>query len=215
MSYLQAHFPHLLAQWGYLAIALAIVADSLGVPIPGEVMLLLASIYAGATHHLALPLVIGSAALGAVLGDNFTYTLGRHGGYPLLRRHGRVVHLSERRLKIGQYLFLRYGGVVVWAGRLIPVVHIWTAVLAGVNRMPWWRFALANAIGAAVWASALSLAGYVLGRGALLFGGYIASAAIPLALFIAGVVIVLFRLNEHRLLEEAERMLSREDELAS
>jgi membrane protein DedA with SNARE-associated domain len=205
-------FPHLLNQWGYLAIILAIIADSLGVPIPGEVMLLLAAVYAGATHHLSLPLIAGSAALGAVVGDNFTYTLGRRGGYPLLRRYGRFVHLEQRRLKIGEYLFRRYGGVVVWAGRLIPVLHIWTAVLAGTNRMPWPRFALANAIGAIVWATGLSLIGYSFGSAALHVGGIIAGAAVPLAIVIAGIVVLLLRANERRLYAEAEQMLGADDD---
>jgi membrane protein DedA with SNARE-associated domain len=140
-------FPHLLAEWGYVAIFLAVVVDSLGVPVPGEVMLLIASVYAGATHHLAVGLVIGAAAVGAIAGDNLTYTLGRRGGYPLLQRYGRLVHLELRHLRVGRYLFRRYGGVVVLAGRFIPVLHIWTAVLAGVNRMPWPRFVAANAVG--------------------------------------------------------------------
>jgi len=209
----QHEFPHLLADWGYMAIFLAIVSDSLGVPIPGEVMLLLAAVYAGATHHLVLPLVIASAAIGAVAGDNLTYTLGRWGGYPFLRRHGHRLHLGQRRLKIGQYLFHQYGSTVVLAGRFIPVLHIWTAVLAGVNRMRWSRFALANAAGAVGWACGLSFAGYALGRGALLFGGYIAGAGIPLALVIAGATILLIRANERRLYAEAERILGTEDEL--
>jgi membrane protein DedA with SNARE-associated domain len=211
-DFAQREFPHLLAQWGYAAILLAIIADSLGVPIPGEIMLLLASIYAGATHHLSLPLVIGAAALGAVLGDNVTYTLGRRGGYPLLRRHGRMLHLGRRRLKIGQYLFRRYGGAVVWAGRFIPVLHIWTAVLAGVNRMPWPRFALANAVGAVGWAACLALIGFGLGRGALRFGGFIAGASVPIALLIAGMAVFLLRANEERLYVAAERALGNRDD---
>lgn len=208
----QREFPHLLADWGYAAVLLAIVADSLGLPLPGEVMLLLAAVYAGATHRLVLPFVIGSAVLGAVLGDNLTYTLGRRGGYPFLQRHGEALHLGRRRLKIGQYLFQRYGGAVVWFGRLIPVLHIWSAVLAGVNRMPWIRFALANAIGAIVWATGLSLAGYAFGRAALRFGDILAVAAVPFALAIAGLAIFLLRINERRLYEEAERTLGGEEE---
>jgi membrane protein DedA with SNARE-associated domain len=201
-----------LADWGYGAIFLSIVADSFGVPIPGEVMLLLAAVYAGASHQLVLPLVIGTAVLAAVAGDNLTYTFGRLGGYPLLQRYGQIVHVGRRRLRIGQYLFRRYGGVVVWTGRLIPVLHIWTAVLAGVNGMPWTRFAPANAVGAIVWATCLSLAGYTLGRQAFVFSGYIAGAAIPLALLIAGATVLLLHLNERRLYALAEQALGPEDE---
>lgn len=201
----QRQFPHLLAGWGYPVILLAIVADSLGVPVPGEVMLLLAAVYAGSTHHLLLPGVIAAAAVGAVLGDNLTYSIGRWGGYPLLQRHGRIFHLGPRRLRIGRFLFDRYGPVVVWIGRLVPVLHIWTAVLAGVNRMAWLRFALTNCAGAVAWATGLSLIGYGFGRAAVHFGGLIAAAALPAAFLIAGGVLLLLRANERRLYVEVER----------
>jgi membrane protein DedA with SNARE-associated domain len=198
-------FPHLLAEWGYAAVMLAVIADSFGLPVPGEVMLLLASVYAGATHHLALPAVIAAAVVGAIVGDNVTYFVGRRGGYPLVRRHGKKLHLDNHRLMIGQYLFDRYGGSVVWFGRLIPVLHIWTAVLAGVNRMPWPRFAVANAVGAVVWAGGLSLIGYAFGKTALHFGALIAGAAVPAAILIGLGVIALLRMNERRLYREAVR----------
>lgn len=199
-------FPHLLADWGYAAVALAVVADSFGLPVPGELMLLLAAVYAGATHHLALPAVIAAAVVGAILGDNTTYTLARRGGCPLVERHGRLLHLDRRRLAIGEYLFRRYGGSVVWLGRLIPVLHIWTAVLAGVNKMPWPRFAVANAIGAAVWATGLGLIGYAFGKTALHFGALIAGMAVPVALGIGLVVVLLLRANEQRLYASARHV---------
>lgn len=196
--------PHLLHSWGYLAVFLAVLADSFGLPVPGELMLILAGVYAGATHHLALPLVIAAAAFGAIAGDNTTYALGRMGGYPMLRRYGRVIHLG-RHLTVGQYLFRRYGARIVWAGRLIPILHIWTALLAGLNRMTWLRFALANAAGSAVWAGVLGLAGYAVGRVALRAGGLIEGAALPLSILIGVGIIVLLRARERRWYLEAER----------
>jgi membrane protein DedA with SNARE-associated domain len=198
-------FPHLLHDWGYIAVALAVVADSFGLPVPGEVMLMLAAVYAGATHHLALPAIIAAAVVGAILGDNTTYQLGRRGGYPLIKRHGKLLHLDDRRLQIGEYLFRRFGEPVVWVGRMVPVLHIWTALLAGVNRMAWWRFALANAIGAAVWATVLSLIGYAFGKTALHFGAIMAGAAVPVAILIGLGVILLLRANERRLYQEARK----------
>lgn len=186
-------FPHLLADWGYGAIAAAVIADSFGVPVPGEVMVLLAAVYAGATHHLSLP------------GDNITYALGRHGGYPLVKRYGWIIHLDARRLTIGRYLFHSHGGSVVWLGRLVPVAHIWTAALAGVNRMPWPRFALANAAGAVVWATGLSLAGYLLGKTALRLGVLLVGAAVPLAVILGLAVLLLLRARERSLYEAATR----------
>lgn len=196
-------FPHLLDHWGYAAVLVAILADSFGLPIPGEVMLLLAAVFAGSGHHLSLPLIIGAAVLGAVVGDNVTFTLGRHGGYSFLRRYGRRLHLGPERLRIGEYLFRRYGVAAVIVGRLIPVVHIWTAVLAGVSRMPRRFFVPANAAGALIWAAALGLTGYLVGRAAVRWGDVIAAAGIPLAIAIGLAVILLLRLNERRLYAQA------------
>lgn len=209
-DFAQSQFPHLLTEWGYGAILIAVVADSFGLPIPGEAMLILASVYAGASHHLILPLVMGAAAVGAVFGDNVTYALGYRGGYPLVRRYGERLHLGPRRLKIGQYLFRTYGRGIVFLGRLIPVLHIWTAVLAGVNRMSWPRFALANAVGAVTWAALLGLAGYAFGRAAEHAGGVIAGAAVPIAIAIGLLTMLLLRLNERRLYARAEEAMGDE-----
>ena len=202
---------HLLDEWGYAAIVAAVLADSFGLPVPGEAMVLLAAVSAGTTHHLILAVVIVAAAAGAITGDNISYTVGRYGGYPLLVRHGRFLHVGERRLKIGQYLFLRYGSVLVLAGRLIPVLHVWTALLAGVNNMPRLGFALANAAGAAVWASCLGLAGYAVGRAILRSETYVGVAAIPVAVAIGVGAVLVLRTNELRLYEAAERESGSDD----
>jgi len=92
----------------------------------------------------------GDAQPGDVLGDNLGFWVGREGGYRLLRRYGRYIHVEERRLKLGQYLFLKHGGKVVFFGRFVAVLRAWAAFLAGTNRMRWPRFLLFNAAGAIV-----------------------------------------------------------------
>ena len=101
---------HLLTMYGYWAVLVFVAIESTGIPFPGETMLLVAAIYAGTTHHLLIPLVIVAAAAGAIIGDNIGFWIGREGGYRLLRRYGRYIRLEERRLKLGQYLFLKHGG---------------------------------------------------------------------------------------------------------
>src|SRR2546425_12903836 len=135
---------HLLTTYGYWAVLLFVAIESIGIPFPGETMLLVAAIYAGMTHLLSIPLVIVAAASGAILGDNLGFWVGREGGYRLLRRYGKYIRLDERTLKLGQYLFLRYGAKVVFFGRLVAVLRAWAAFLAGTNRMSWSRFLPAN-----------------------------------------------------------------------
>jgi len=197
----------LLATYGYWAVLLFVAIESMGVPFPGETMLLAAAIYAGTTHHLQLPLVIAAAAAGAILGDNVGYLAGREGGYRLLRRYGHYIRLDERKLKLGQYLFLRHGGKVVFFGRFVAVLRIWAAFLAGTYRLPWTRFLAYNAAGGIVWAMVFGLGGYALGDNVHRLTGPvgIGGAILGTALALAGVVWL--RRNERRLADEAERAL--------
>src|ERR1700730_8890822 len=131
---------HFLTAYGYWAVLLFVAIESTGIPFPGETMLLVAAIYAGTTHRLAIQLVIAAAGSGAILGDNLGFWVGREGGYRLLRCYGRYVHLDERKIKLGQYLFRKHGGKAVFFGRFIAVLRSWAAFLAGTSRMPSFSF---------------------------------------------------------------------------
>jgi len=89
-----------LSSLGYLAVALFVGIESIGVPLPGETMLITAAAYAGATHALNIVAVIAVAAAAAIVGDNIGFGIGWFGGYPLLRRFGRYVRLDEAKLKV-------------------------------------------------------------------------------------------------------------------
>ncbi len=135
-----------LASYGDFAFLLFVAIESIGIPFPGETMLLVAAIFAGTTHRLSIPLVIVAAESFAILGDNLGFWVGREGGFRLQRRYGRYIRLDERKLKLGLYLFRRHGGKVVFFGRFIAVLRAWTAFLAGTNRMRWPAFLLFNAL---------------------------------------------------------------------
>jgi membrane protein DedA with SNARE-associated domain len=142
-----------LHDYGYLAVAVIVGIESIGIPLPGETMLIAAAVYAGTTHNLSIVLVVAAAAAGAIIGDNIGYSVGRSGGWRLLRRHGHRVGIDERRLKLGRYLFLRHGGKVVFLGRFTAILRTYAAALAGANHMPFRRFFSFNATGGIVWAS--------------------------------------------------------------
>jgi membrane protein DedA with SNARE-associated domain len=196
----------LIAHYGYAAVGVVVGLESMGVPLPGETMLVVSAIYAGTHSDLHIAGVIGAAAVGAILGDNVGYWLGREFGYPLLLRYGRYVGLSETRIKLGQYLFQRHGGKVVFFGRFIAVLRVLAAFLAGVNRMEWKSFLLANAAGGVIWS-------LVYGLGAYLFGAALfhAHRSVSIALVIVGLVIVAVAFRYVRA-HEAE--LERQAELA-
>jgi membrane protein DedA with SNARE-associated domain len=197
----------LLAIYGCWAVLIFVAIESIGIPFPGETMLIVAGTYAGLTHRISIWLVIAAAAAGAILGDSIGYWIGREGGYRLLRRFGPYLHVSERTLKLGQYLFLRHGGKVVFFGRFVSVLRTWAAFLAGVNRMPYARFLACNVAGGILWA-------LLFGIGSALLGSNIHHFAGPLG-FVTGVVggiaviagFVFVRRNQWRLEEAAEKAL--------
>src|SRR3954454_1882664 len=150
----------LLTNFGYIAVFAIIGVESLGVPAPGETMLVIAGIYAGATHNLEITGVIAAATLGAIVGDNIGYAIGRKGGYRLLLKHGHKIRIRESHIKVARYIFDRHGPKVVFFGRFVAILRTYAAFLAGVGQMEWRRFLVANAAGGIVWATIFVLLGY-------------------------------------------------------
>lgn len=173
-----------LGRFGYAAVFGFIAIESLGIPFPGETMLIAAALYAGASHQLSIGVIIVVAAAGAIIGDNIGFGLGHWGGYRLLLRYGHYIRLHEGRIKLARYLFQRHGGKVVFFGRFISVLRTYAAFLAGTARMAWPRFLVFNAAGGIVWAT-----GY--GTGAYLAGGQINKLSGPVDLALAGVAVVM------------------------
>src|SRR3954468_22084364 len=150
----------LLTNYGYLAVFAIIAIESLGIPAPGETMLVIASVYAGATGNLVIEGIIVAASAGAIVGDNIGYAIGRTGGYRLLIRHGPKLRINQGHLKVARYVFERHGGKVVFFGRFIAILRTYAAFLAGVAQMEWKRFLAWNAAGGVVWATIFGLLGY-------------------------------------------------------
>src|ERR671929_1575651 len=122
MTYLALIGPkEALATYGYLAVFAFVGIESLGVPFPGETMLVTAAIYAGTTGNLSIALVIAAAVAGAVVGDNIGFGIGYWGGYRLLVRYGNYLRLSQAKLKVGRYLFIWHGAKVVFFGRFVSI----------------------------------------------------------------------------------------------
>ena len=207
LTFFASNLDSLLATYGYLAVFIFVGVESLGIPVPGETMLVTAAIYAGTTGRLSIFWVIVASSAGAIVGDNIGYVIGRSGGYRLLKRYGRYIRLDENRLRLGQYLFRKHGPKVVFFGRFASVLRIFAAFLAGVNRMHWRLFLIFNAAGGIIWSTIYGVAAFLLGKQLLQLSG-----RVDLVLAIVGVaviitVIVLLRRNEARLQGEADRAI--------
>jgi membrane protein DedA with SNARE-associated domain len=197
----------LLTKYGSFAVAGVVGLESMGLPLPGEAILIAAAIYAGKTHGLNIAEVIAAASAGAIVGDNIGYWIGRKIGFPLLVRYGRYVGLSEPRIRIGQFLFMQHGGKIVFFGRFVAFLRVLAALLAGVNRMSWPRFFVANAAGAILWATVFGIGAYILGEDIehLTRPAALALGIAGLALLIAWALFL--RAHEKELQTEAERAL--------
>jgi membrane protein DedA with SNARE-associated domain len=155
---------HLLQVVGYPAITLIVFIECIGIPIPGETMLLLASFYAATDNHLQIPFVIICAAVGAILGDNVGYHIGRTGGRAFVQKFGRFFFVKMEHLDKAERFFKRHGAKTVFFGRFISLLRIWSAFLAGMNHMNWRTFMFYNGLGGIVWATYVGLLGFVAGR---------------------------------------------------
>jgi len=153
----------LLVHYGYWAVAATLLLENAGVPVPGETILLLASFLAFSQHELQLSWIVVAGTAAATLGDNLGYALGRRGGRPLLERYRHVFHISAAAVARGETLFERYGSGTILFARFVFGMRVFAGPLAGVLRMPWKRFVVFNALGAALWVTAIALVGYSVG----------------------------------------------------
>ena len=152
----------LIHQYGAWIVFALVFLESIGLPLPGEAILVSAAIFAGTTQELGIALVLLSAVLGAIVGSTIGFWIGDRYGYPLLLRYGSYIGLTETRIKIAQYLFRRQGMVVVLIARFVAVLRSVVGFIAGANRMPFANFMLANSAGAVAWALFYGLGAYYL-----------------------------------------------------
>jgi membrane protein DedA with SNARE-associated domain len=198
---------HLLHDYGLVTVAVIIGLECVGIPLPGETALLGAAIYAGTKHDLNIAVVILTAAAAAIAGRMIGYVIGREYGYWLLLRYGNYVRMTQSRIKLGQYLFLRHGGKIVFFAQFVPVLRTFAGIFAGANMMPWRDFLIANVIGSLVWAVLYGYAAYALGREFVRLEGPI--VIVILLITVVGFIIggVFVSRHEAQLIAEAERAM--------
>ncbi|MGW5659667.1 DedA family protein [Streptomyces sp. NPDC003758] len=184
----------ILDHWGYLAVAGLVFIEDFGVPVPGETILIVAAVYAGA-GRLNIVLVAVIAFCAAVLGDNVGYAIGRFGGHRLVERYGRYVLLTPARVKKAEGFFIRHGGKVVTVARFIEGLRQANGIIAGMAGMSWRRFLAFNALGAALWVGAWVTFGGL--AGAHLDTLYPAIQRYELYVLIAMAVLLLILIGRH------------------
>ena len=195
-------FASLVETYGYWAVGGLVALESMGLPVPGETVLIGTAILAGTTHDLNVFILVGVAAAGAIVGDNVGFWIGREAGFPLLVRYGSYLRVTEPKIKLGQYLFLRHGGTVVFFGRFIVILRALAAFLAGANCMTWPRFLVFNAAGGVIWAA-------VYGFGGWYFGEEASKLAEPAAVALGSIAVVLLTVGFFYLRHHAAQLEAR------
>ena len=150
----------------YVLVALVIGLESMGIPLPGEVILVSAALLATRQGLDISPVwVAGAASAGAILGDSIGYLAGRHWGDRMFTVLGRRFprHAGPDQLAYAGHVFTRYGVWAVFFGRFVALLRIFAGPLAGALRMPYPRFLAANALGGIIWACGTTTAIYVVG----------------------------------------------------
>ncbi|MER6945204.1 DedA family protein [Nonomuraea sp. NPDC000554] len=150
--------------WLCALVSLVIGLESLGIPLPGEIVLVSAALLSA--RGVVSPVWVGvCASLGAIVGDSIGYTIGRKGGRPLFERVGRRFpkHFGPRHVARAEHYFERFGVWAVFVGRFVALLRILAGPLAGALRMPYWRFLIANVLGGIVWACGTTAVIFYLG----------------------------------------------------
>jgi membrane protein DedA with SNARE-associated domain len=151
----------LIERYGYLIVFLGVMLEGVGIPLPGETVL----IAAGALAHrgsLTLWETMAFGGLGAVMGGQAGYCVGRFGGRPFVLRWGRYAFITPERLGRAERFFERHGGKAVFLARFITGLRVFGALVAGMSRMSWGKFTLYSVLGGVVWATAAVALGYFL-----------------------------------------------------
>jgi len=196
---------HIPRNLGYVALIGLVGLESSGLPVPGETALITAGVLAQ-QGHLSIEIVIGSAALAAIVGDNIGYLIGKRVGRTLLERPGRFENRRRSALARGDEFFDRHGAKAVFFGRWIAGLRVWAAWLAGASTMSWRPFFLWNALGGICWATTVGLAAYFLGEAATkVFEKAGLGAAGALVVVAAAAVYWFHRRGKHRRAEAEKR----------
>ena len=198
MSWIEGYVLALIHQYGAAALFVSLTLETLGLPLPGESALILASTLAGA-GKISIWTVAIAAWCGAVLGDNVAYFIGRRYGRVVVTSYGTRLGVTESRYAKVEAVFARYGPLMVISARFVVLLRQMNGLVAGTAGMHWLSFVAANVVGAALWVGCWTTLAYHFCHSAKVLPfigrhiGLVASVLITLALL--GVLVAYLRLR--------------------
>ena len=154
----------LIEHYGYAIVVILVMAEGLGLPLPGETALLTAAAVSAQSHRLSIVGVILASVVGGTSGGLGGYWIGRKGGLPFLTGHGRHIGITPERIAWSRKFFTEHGPKAVFIARFVAIVRFFAGLLAGVTHMRFGVFFLWNALGALVWSLLFGALGYAFGN---------------------------------------------------
>ncbi|MFH8467256.1 DedA family protein [Streptomyces sp. NPDC017991] len=191
----------------YALVGLVIGLESLGIPLPGEIILVSSALLAS-QHGDIDPVILGACATaGAIIGDSIGYAIGRKGGRPLLAWLGAKFpkHFGEGHIATAERSFEKWGMWAVFFGRFIALLRIFAGPLAGVLRMPYWKFLIANVLGGIIWAGGTTAVIYYVGVVAESWLKRFSWLGLVLAVLIGAASMLIMKRKAKRMTAEAEQ----------
>ena len=198
------YLEHAVTDYGLWAVGLVILVECLGVPVPGQAILLAAAISAGMGGGLDISAIVVASAAAAFAGSLLSFALARHPAVDrFLTRHGHRFGFGAKRRAVAQHLFARYGAAIVFLGRFAAVLRTFTGLIAGMIGMPALPFVLANLLGSIAWAAVIGFGGYLLGDGMRQLSSEIQWVTGLLVIVVALAVLWAFKHYERRLEDQS------------
>jgi len=207
-GHLVAGLEHVVRDYGVFAVTLILAVEALGAPVPGESLLIFASVLAG-RGEMSLPALVLFAWAGAVMGDNIGYAIGRSFGRGAILRYGARIGLNDARFNSIESVFRRYGSATVMFARFFAILRQLNGIVAGVLGMSWWRFLLFNALGGALWVITWVFAGYYLTEHMAVITTLAHHTKIVAAVLAVGILAFVFVKSAGPALRRARRALRR------
>jgi membrane protein DedA with SNARE-associated domain len=155
--------------WGFILIFILMAIESSFIPLPSEVIMIPAGFLAYRNEltfgdpHIDLPVAILCGMTGSIAGAYVNYFLALLVGRPVIYRYGKYVFIKPELFSRAEEIFLEYGEISTFVGRLLPAIRHLISLPAGISRMPLMKFSLFTALGAGIWSAILTWIGYYLG----------------------------------------------------
>jgi len=187
---------HYFSLYGYWVVFFGVMVENAGVPFPGETILLAAGFFAY-LGHFNVSIVMVVAAIGAMIGDNAGYGVGKKLGRAALERYGRRIGLTPTLLGRFDRFFAKHGNKTILVARFIFGLRTFAALMAGAAKMPWRSFLLFNSAGAVIWAVVITLVGYFFGKSWDLLQKWVEGSG-WIALIIIVIVVMIMSIRRRR-----------------